>query len=409
MHEELSDFTRVRELLLVSELGYRRDLSLISFSKSDQDLSFLSRDLTSLPLKNLLMLSGPQLLSIPGLGVTKLKKLRKIYSHILEEVRGYKQSSSQTNSLPRSSEKSAHMPGTTSQGNAPLARAISSVDNHYVVDKQNGEALAREALMAVGLWELPVGRVLRSLKECGWSIGNMSYEGLFSRYSYSEIMSHRRKKLRPIAQLLSQVHVFVHAAEELDVAIEPIASNILKARNAIRDCLNSRRPPTTEDFTTKVLEPLLRQIEIDCGEPCGEIVRIRLGMMGTGRSYREIATQVELTPGRIGQLLFRARESIQIRWREGEYLFDDLCELLQDKNGSFEAYRFCYKVFDTFYPDRLALREVRSSAFSPENFPTPSSQVSPPPSPPQRDISTKVQAQHIHPAILDLMGYEDDK
>ncbi len=122
-----------------------------------------------------------------------------------------------------------------------------------------------------------------------------------------------------------------------------------------------------------------------------------------------IGEQLDLTRERIRQLLKRAQLIVEIRWREGEYLFDDLCELVQRDDTGFESYSLCWKVSDAFYPKRLT-HVLRPAAVKVRGARSPSCPSPRPSTDRVRVADAKVlhrsdyKAKYIHPDIERLIN-----
>ena len=355
-------FDFAREGLLLADLGYLGGLSLNMIIHDRQPLSAVPEDLANEKIERLLMINQTQLLCRRGFGAKRLFGLTECYEEILSRV-----SSSDDGPFQRQanrllgSEQGPDYSLSHDQGRERLE----SLSTHLVDPTLNleddslriDEAAIREGLKTVGLWFHPVGRGIPSMRECGWNIGSMSFDALFEKYSWAEIMGGKRKRLGCVAQLFSRIPQFVSISNDLGVAIEPVAAQILLAKSTIREILNSRRSPTQDELSRGVIAPLLEQVEVDCGPESSLVAKLRLGLGHRGRLFRDIASEMGISNARVGQLLKRAQGALLIRWREGEYLFDDLCELLQRGNSDFDSYRLCYRVFEVFYPDRLALKQ----------------------------------------------------
>jgi len=346
------EYEHTRQRLLLSDLGHRANLQLSFLVNDEEQLKYLPADVIELSLKRLLMLSPFELLGRRGFGRTKLQRLYACLSRVWDDLEEAQLSADDEERVVVGEPES----DPDSEIEVMLQRTPVADDQSAA---QIHEQLVQD-LQHVGLWRQPVGRALSSMRECTWHIGGTTFEKLMATYSAEELLSMKEGRLKAVGELLRQVASICAIALRLELSVDLTSSRIAIARDTIRKYLHERHSPDKTELRSEVLEPLLEQLAIDGGDLCATVTRHRLGLSAVGRTLGNIAEEVDVSRERVRQLLARAREVISIRWREGEYLFDDLCELLQRSDDGFDSYVLCWRVFECLYPDRVTHRRATS-------------------------------------------------
>ncbi|MSR80087.1 MAG: hypothetical protein EXS11_05105 [Gemmataceae bacterium] len=108
----------------------------------------------------------------------------------------------------------------------------------------------------------------------------------------------------------------------------PITENIREVLNWVTRVLRLNTLPPIASIRTSFLLPLLNQIELDLGPEKALLVRQRIGLDEAPQTLEQLGNSTGVTRERIRQLLALVEEVFQIRWPEGQYLFQSVVERL---------------------------------------------------------------------------------
>jgi hypothetical protein len=97
--------------------------------------------------------------------------------------------------------------------------------------------------------------------------------------------------------------------------------NLAPVENWLQVALPQRNPPAAAEIQRMLLEPLLKQIEIDAGHELALLLRERLI---ESRKLEQIASDRRFTRENGRQLMLKAAHIMRVRWPEGRFLIESL-------------------------------------------------------------------------------------
>lgn len=314
----VSSFETIRETLL--EERYRDRLSKpLAYWVLPNDrrlpLKFLDRsigDLVQTPFE--------ELSATPGIGQKKISSLVKLLMRAANDE-----------------------PPTVPFG---LSELSESNGVHYRLDQGSefnaslvSEALWSEWTTIVRKFQLgdeALGRVAESLASMPtviWTKKLGEYENL-TLSQIRGLRTHGEKRVRCVMRVFHRVHSLAkaHGLEGNEALRRKLGSKrILDVSSWITNHLTSDRLPSVEEVRTHLAEPILQQIEVDCGEAVYRIALQRLGLDAAPMSVREQAQAMGVTRARVYQLLDDCHKVIDVRWTKGR----DLLDRMTAKYGSY--------------------------------------------------------------------------
>ena len=180
-----------------------------------------------------------------------------------------------------------------------------------------------------GLGNETIGRVADSLRRIPTVIWTKTL-GEYENLTLSQIRglrTHGEKRVRCVMEVMHKAYSVVqqHPEEQDAVIRRQLGSQrILKVARWVDQQIHRDCAPTAIEVRQHLAEPILKQIESDCGETVCRVARQRLGMEGEILSVREQAQMIGVTRARIYQLLEDCHKVIDVRWPAGRSKMDHL-------------------------------------------------------------------------------------
>ena len=307
--DQQNNFIKLRETLLQDR--FREQLSKpLAFWALPNDrrlpLAFLNRtvgELINTPFE--------ELSATPGVGAKKINSLVKLLMRATKDG-----------------------PPTYAMGPIDQRPAQS---NYVRIDNPHGfdACLVPEALWSkwtatireLRLGNEPLGRIaatLSTLPTVIWTKTLGEYENL-TLAQIRGLRTHGEKRVRCVMEVVHRVDSI--AQKHRNEGVESIRQRLRSQRIVeITQWLNSelaKQEATMADDVMRFLaEPILKQIQVDCGETVYRIAHQRVGIDGQSMSVREQAQTMGVTRARIYQLLDDCHKVIDVRWPEGKHLLD---------------------------------------------------------------------------------------
>ena len=174
-----------------------------------------------------------------------------------------------------------------------------------------------------------LGRVADSLKSMPtviWSRTLGEYENL-TLAEIRGLRTHGEKRVRCVLQVFHKVYEETQRSRHEGVSQlrrRLGSQRILAISSWIGQQLASHRLPSFNDVLKNLAEPILAQIEIDCGQTVHRIARQRLGVDAEAMSVRDQAHAMGVTRARVYQLLDDCHKVVEVRWPQGKQQLDQL-------------------------------------------------------------------------------------
>ena len=304
-----SSFESIRETLLQDRFADRLTKPLAYWALPNDrrlPLKFLNRSIGDLVRTPFEELSGT-----PGIGQKKISSLLKLLTRATSD-----------------------QPPTVPFGLSELAE---DGRRRYRIDQgtEFNPSLVSEALWSkwtstvreLGLGDEYLGRVadsLASMPTVIWTKRLREYENL-SLSQIRRLRTHGEKRVRCVMRVFHRVHSLAEKFRRdgdrvlrRRLGSERILNTTAWATNQLR----SGALPTPESVRANLADPILKQIEVDCGETVHRIALQRLGIGSDPMTVRDQAQAMGVTRARVYQLLDDCHKVIDVRWPNGRALLD---------------------------------------------------------------------------------------
>lgn len=179
----------------------------------------------------------------------------------------------------------------------------------------------------LNLGDEKLGRVAASLAALPtviWSKSLNEYQDL-SLAQIRGLRTHGEKRVRCVMEVVHRVYTVAQQyRSEGDEAIRRNlgSQTILKITHWLSNEIRSEDLTTQEGVRENLAQPILDQIQVDCGDTVYRIARQRIGLDNEPMSVRDQAQTMGVTRARIYQLLDDCHKVLDVRWPEGKNLLD---------------------------------------------------------------------------------------
>ena len=215
----------------------------------------------------------------------------------------------------------------------------------------------RDLVQARGLAYERVGRLCPALHGVPTVIWNTQL-GYYLDYSLAEIRAlktHGEKRVRVVLEVFHAIHKMLTTIEPLGgLAIRLAPRFAIEVENVMAAFRSQKVPPSCAQIEQAIVAPILRQLELDCGDTVSSIARERLGI---GRCEGEAAISVRVqarklgvTRARVYQLLEECSQVMLVRWPEGRRQLDDFAQWLDEVYASAECANLIAALRELLFP-----------------------------------------------------------
>ncbi len=251
----------------------------------------------------LLSASFDELSATPGIGEKKINSLVKLLNRAMRD----------------------EPPAVSDEGDSPSVNTMMSDSPHFDPNIVS-EALWtewREMVRRFDVVDERLGRLAPSLQRLPTVIWHKSLSEYLD-HTLAEIRNlrtHGEKRVRCVLEVFHSVYhklLQADASTNLERLLMPRA--IRDVQDWCQEQLSREQVPTEDDVRERFARPLLRMIDVDCGETVLKLVEERLGLNTEARSVREQARHLGVTRARVYQLLDDCGKVMSVRWPEGKSL-----------------------------------------------------------------------------------------
>ncbi|QDU25081.1 hypothetical protein ETAA8_01420 [Anatilimnocola aggregata] len=295
-------------------------------------LAFLPR-----PLNELLQSSFDELAAASGIGKKKMLSLVKLLGRALK---------TDPNAL-------SAFPGE--RKSRPAAGAADNGQFNPDLVSELVWAQWREQVQVHGLAYEKVGRLCPALRDVPTVIWNTQL-GFYLNYTLADIRAlktHGEKRVRVVLEVFHAVHNMLtttHSLGGLAVRLQP--KFVIDLENRLAAIRSHGTPPTRIQLEKNLIEPLLAQLELDCGDTVAAIARDRLGIGNEGVSVRVQARKLGVTRARVYQLLEECNRVMVVRWPEGRRQLDDFAAWLDEVYAPAECANLLASLRELLFPPK---------------------------------------------------------
>jgi hypothetical protein len=207
-----------------------------------------------------------------------------------------------------------------------------------------------------GVADMTIGSIAPSL-DC---VPSVIWQAPLSRYadrSLAEIRAMRTHGVKRMGVIL-QAYFAVHRAWRASRAAEAVRrllapKFIAPIEDWITRCIEREHAPDEAELRSYLVEPLLAQVHVDCGEMVTKLARDRVGMDGRPMSVRSQARRLIVTRARIYQIFEQCGKAMEVRWPAGRERLKALERAAYRQPTDGAAARLLAATIELCYPRRL--------------------------------------------------------
>lgn len=190
---------------------------------------------------------------------------------------------------------------------------------------------------------------LQSLPTVIWHTPLAEYAGR-TLSQIRALRTHGEKRVNVILEIFCTVHEAVATStRDENLELDLLPRFVPRLTRWLTAALQQEQPPTLEELRRHVVNPLLRQTEIDLGEQVASIAGERLPNKGKTPTVKELSNRVGVTRARIYQLLEDCAKAMEVRWPEGRWLLAPLAA--KSAHGTAASVAVVNAAIELFYPD----------------------------------------------------------
>ena len=331
----MSGYEAVRDTLLSDEFADRLDKPLAFWAlPNDRRLptAFLART-----LRDLLSTPFPQLAATAGIGRKKLATFVKL--------------------LMRATKNEALPSETLEQLTEQAAIPINGVDEEGRFDPTRVSEIVwakwRDTVRAQGVAQEKLGRLAPSLQTLPTVIWNtpLSFYLDLTLIEIRQLKTHGEKRVNVVLEVFHTMHQMLsHIDPAGGLAVRLAPRNIAAVEDWMAEARSRSFPPAIEEVEQSLVEPLMRQLEIDAGDTVGNLARGRLGVGAKIETVRNQSKSLGVTRARVYQLLEECNNVMTVRWPEGRRQLDDFAQWLDEVYASAECANMLASLREMLYP-----------------------------------------------------------
>jgi hypothetical protein len=331
----MSSYETVKAALLAPEYADRLDKPLAFWAlPNDRRLptAFLGRT-----LRDLLQTPFPMLAATAGIGRKKLMTFVKLL------VRATKDESNGSDTLNElREEESAPISGTDDAGNFDPTRVSEVVwakwretaRQHAIGQELLGRLAPSLATLPTVIWTTPLNFYLDQ------TLGDIR-----------KLKTHGEKRVNVVLEVFHNVHQLLsHIDQNGGLAVRLAPRNIAAVEDWMAEAKGRSFPPGLGEVEQALVEPLLKQLEIDVGDTVCKLARGRLGVGAKPESVRNQSKSLGVTRARVYQLLEECNNVMIVRWPEGRRLLDDFAQWLDENYAAADVANLLASLREMLYP-----------------------------------------------------------
>lgn len=324
-------FDRARERLRVlmgEELSHAPLRQFVTADDQHLPKRLLGRSVTEL----LMQTTAAEILEIPGVGPTRLRRLLDVIERALLHM----ETSPDPRSMHQKSEPTEDLPAPVAVAEKPLAAAehICSAWRMYF-----------DLFYQHRLDHLPIGMFADSIRDLPRALWDKPLSVFVNPEPLGPVT--RRKVELVVKQLAS----FLGSVDANTFASLPALPVIRQLAAWVERVGRLAEPPTRVEFVGGFCEPLLSQIEADFSADVSTICALKLGIESAPETLESIGTRFGVTRERIRQHLATVSEALRIRWPDGPSRLNRLLDVLNAPGAGRDVQelvgRIAEELFDT--------------------------------------------------------------
>lgn len=269
-----------------------------------------------------------------GIGVNKLNSLMKILTRLDAKLK----------SSPR--EFTTSVAGEANRARGSASRRDESALDSVVSLPADPADLTAEQWERCGrivtdheLDEEPIGRYAPRLLDLTKSLWRRPFS-FFTSKTIEQIHEHKSFGPMKFGQsmriVLSVCRYLINTPRSKEYVVRVYPREIGAAVGWIDRVLETRSDPDLGEITTRLIEPLLKRIELDAGEYTATIIRRRLGVGGERETLGKIGDELGVSRERVRQIEAEAAAVFSLRLPRGLQLINDLYDHIEEQPDPFD-------------------------------------------------------------------------
>ncbi len=290
---------------------------------------YIPRVLMSATVGEFLAIPFDELGKRKGIGVNKLNSLMKILTRLDARLK----------SSPREFVSSAV--GESIRPRAAAARRDEAATDSVVSLPADPSDLTAEQWRLCGrivndhdLDLEPIGRYAPRLLDLTKSLWRRPFSFFTSR-TIDQIREHKSFGPMKFGQsmriILSVCRYLINTPRSNEYVVRVFPAEIGAVVGWIDRVLESQSDPDFEEILTRLIEPLLKRIELDAGEYTATIIRRRLGVGGERETLGKIGDELGVSRERVRQVEAEAAAVFSLRLPRGLQLINDLYDHIEEQ------------------------------------------------------------------------------
>ncbi|MEX2174916.1 MAG: hypothetical protein WD872_11180 [Pirellulaceae bacterium] len=165
------------------------------------------------------------------------------------------------------------------------------------------------------------------------------------------LKTHGEKRVNVVLEVFHTVHdMLSHIDQNVGLAVRLSPRNIAAAEDWMVEARSRTFPPALGEVEQSLVEPLLRQLEVDAGDTVSKLARGRLGVGAKAESVRNQSKALGVTRARVYQLLEECNNVMLVRWPEGRRLLDNFAQWLDEIYASADCANLLASLREMLYP-----------------------------------------------------------
>lgn len=340
-------FDRARERLrglMGAELSHAPLRLFVTAEDQHLPKRLLGRSVTEL----LIQTTAAEILEIPGVGPTRLRRLLAVIERALLHI----ETSRESRSAIHEPEPIADVPppiAITDQPQVAAAGACSAWQTSFDLFYQHR------------LDHLPIGMFADSLRDLPRGLWDKPLSVFLNPEPLGPVT---RQKVELV---VTQLAIFLQSVDPNAFASLPALPVMRQLAAWVERACRQAEPPTRVEFVDGFCEPLLNQIEADFSADISSICALKLGVRSEPETLESIGARFGVTRERIRQHLATVSEGLRIRWPDGPLHIERLLDVLNSPEARRDVRelteRVAKQLFDTAPVSDVKVAETVAEAW----------------------------------------------
>jgi hypothetical protein len=296
----------------------------------------------------LMQMSAAEILEIPGVGPTRLRRLLTVVERALLQLE-----------MRRESRSAHHEPEPISDSPPPVA--ITDPPEPVAGKPRSAWQTYFDLLYRHRLDHLPIGMFTESIRDLPQGL----WDKPLSVFLNPEPLGPNTR--RKVELVVTQLASFLDSVDPNTFASLPTLPVIRQLAAWVERAGRLAEPPTRVEFVGGFCEPLLSQIEADFSADVSTICALKVGLRSAPETLKSISTRFGVTRERIRQHLATVSDALRIRWPDGPSRLKRLLDVLNASRTGRDvqelAERIAKDLFDTTQVSDIKVAEAVSEAW----------------------------------------------